>query len=155
MANPIRKIKKLDIPEEKIQEQNLKEVSKAVSENKEAILKGIDFLGTLNDNGMLDMTHSFVKQKETALDNVMREINKPQYSATLENVSKLFLYLGELNVDELHHFTGKINKGMEESRSFSETEKTTYMDLIKALKDPEINRSVTMLMHFLRGMGKE
>lgn len=155
MAEAIRNIKRMTIPEETVREQNMEEVTKAVSENKEAIIKGIDFLKTLNDNGMLDMTHALVKQKEAALDNVMRELNKPQYSATLENVSKLFLYLGELNVDELKHFTEKLNNGMEESRTFDETEKTTYMDVLKALKDPEINRSVTMLLHFLRGMGKK
>ncbi|ASN05952.1 DUF1641 domain-containing protein [Virgibacillus necropolis] len=155
MANPITKIKKIEIPDDVVHEQNLEEVARAVSENKDAILKGIDFLSTINDNGMLDMTHSLVKQKETALDNVMRELNKPQYSATLENVSSLFLLIGELNVEELKHFTGKLNDGLEKSRTFDESEKTSYLDLIKALKDPEINRSVTMLLQFLRGMGKE
>ncbi|WP_404452396.1 DUF1641 domain-containing protein [Virgibacillus necropolis] len=155
MANPITKIKRMEIPEEVAQEQNMAEVTKAVSENKDAILKGIDFLSTLNENGMLDMTHALVKQKETALDNIMRELNKPQYSATLENISKLFLFLGELNVDELKHFTDKLNHGMEEALAFDNSEKTSYMDLIKALKDPEINRSITMLLEFLRGMGKK
>lgn len=145
----------MEIPEEVTKEQNLDEVTKAVSENKDAILKGIGFLSTLNENGMLDMTHALVKQKETALDNVMRELNKPQYSATLENLSKLFLFLGEFNVDELKQFTDKLNTGMDEALNTDESEKTTYMDLIKAIKDPEINRSLTMLLQFLRGMGKE
>lgn len=144
----------MEIPEEVARDQSVLEVTKAVSENKEAIMKGIDFLSTLNDNGMLDMTHALVKQKETALDNVMRELNKPQYSATLENLSKMFLFLGELNVEELKHFTGKLNNGLEESRAVDQSEKTSYVDIIKALKDPEINRSVTMLLQFLRGMGK-
>lgn len=144
----------MEIPEEVARDQSVLEVTKAVSENKEAIMKGIDFLSTLNDNGMLDMTHALVKQKETALDNVMRELNKPQYSATLENLSKMFLFLGELNVEELKHFTGKLNTGLEESRAVDQSEKTSYVDIIKALKDPEINRSVTMLLQFLRGMGK-
>lgn len=154
MANPITNIKQMEIPEEVARDQSVLEVTKAVSENKEAIMKGIDFLSTLNDNGMLDMTHALVKQKETALDNVMRELNKPQYSATLENLSKMFLFLGELNVEELKHFTGKLNTGLEESRAVDQSEKTSYVDIIKALKDPEINRSVTMLLQFLRGMGK-
>lgn len=154
MANPITNIKQMEIPEEVARDQSVLEVTKAVSENKEAIMKGIDFLSTLNDNGMLDMTHALVKQKETALDNVMRELNKPQYSATLENLSKMFLFLGELNVEELKHFTGKLNNGLEESRAVDQSEKTSYVDIIKALKDPEINRSVTMLLQFLRGMGK-
>lgn len=155
MANPITKIKRMEIPEEVTHEKNIKEVTNAVSENKEAILKGIDFLNTINDSGLLDMTHALVKQKETALDNVMRELNKPQYSATLENLMKMVLLVGELQVDELTDFIGKLNNGLEESLAFDKSDKTSYMDLIKALKDPEINRSVTMLLQFLRGMGKE
>lgn len=155
MANPITKIKRMEIPEEVTREQNMDEITKAVSENKEAILKGIDFLGTLNESGLLDMTHALVKQKETALDNVMRELNKPQYSATLENMMKMVLLVGELQVDDLTEFIGKLNNGLEESLAFDNSDKTSYMDLIKALKDPEINRSVTMLLQFLRGMGKE
>lgn len=157
MANPITNIKRMEVSEEVTREQNMDEITKAVSENKEAILKGIDFLGTLNESGLLDMTHALVKQKETALDNVMRELNKPQYSATLENMMKMVLLVGELHVDELADFIGKLNNGLEESLAFdnSDKTKTSYMDLIKALKDPEINRSVTMLLQFMRGMGKE
>ncbi|ASK63684.1 hypothetical protein CFK37_16725 [Virgibacillus phasianinus] len=155
MAEAITKIKRMEMPEDAGRDQDISEVTSAISNNKEAILKGIDFLGTLNDNGMLDMAHALVKQKETALDNVMREFNKPQYSATLENLSKLFLFLGELNVDELHHFSNKLNNGLAEAHTIDESEKTSYLDLIKALKDPEINRSITMLLQFLRGMGKE
>lgn len=155
MANPITNIKRMEVPEEVVREQNMEDVTKAVIENKEAILKGIDFLGTLNDNGLLDMTHALVKQKDTALNNVMGELNKQQYSATIENFSKLIFLIGELNVDELQHFTGKLNEGLEGARTVDGSETTSFMDLIKSLKDPEINRSVTMLLQFLRGMGKE
>lgn len=155
MANPITKIKQMEIPVQVKREQNMDEITKAVSENKEAILKGIDFLGSLNESGMLDMTLALVKQKEKALDNVVRELNKPQYATTLENLMKMVLLIGELQVDELTEFIGKLNNGLEESLAFDESDKTSYMDLIKSLKDPEINRSVTMLLQFLRGMGKE
>lgn len=145
----------MEIPEEVTHERNLDEVSQAVSENKDAILKGIDLLATLNKSGSLDMANAFVKHKEDALENVMGELNKPQYSGTLENLSKLFLFIGELKVDELRYFADRLNNGMEVASTAEDSEKTSYMDLLKALKDPEINRSVTMLLQFLRGMGKE
>ncbi|WP_188454594.1 DUF1641 domain-containing protein [Virgibacillus oceani] len=155
MANPITKIKRKEVPKEVVYEQNLRVVSEALSENKDAILKGIDLLATINRNGTLDMMNAFVKHKEDALENVMQELNKPQYSETLENLSKLFMYLGQLEMDELQYFTEKLNRGMEEAKQSDGTGKTSYMSLIKALKDPEINRSVTMLLKFLRGMGRE
>lgn len=144
----------MEIPEETTKERNLDEVCQAVSENKEAILKGIDLLATLNKSGSLDTVNALVKHKEDALENVMAELNKPQYSGTLENLSKLFLFIGDLKVDEIKYFADKLNTGMEVA-STDNSDKTSYMDLLKALKDPEINRSVTMLLQFLRGMGKE
>ncbi|MDC3413240.1 DUF1641 domain-containing protein [Aquibacillus sp. 3ASR75-11] len=154
MASPISDIKRMELSEADVHKQNLDEVTKAVSDNKEAILKGIDLLATINKSGTLDMVNAFVKHKEEALENVMGELNKPQYSATLENLSKLFFFAGELNVDEIQYFSEKLNHGMEVASTMEDSEKTSYMELFKALKDPEINRSITMLLKFLRGMGK-
>lgn len=155
MSNPITNIKRMEISEETTNERNLDEVSRAVSENKEAILKGIDLLATLNNSGTLDTANALVKHKEDALENVMGELNKPQYSGTLENLSKLFLFIGDLKVDEIQYFADRLNTGMEVASTSEDSDKTSYMDLLKALKDPEINRSVTMLLQFLRGMGRE
>ncbi|PAV28812.1 hypothetical protein CIL05_14390 [Virgibacillus profundi] len=154
MADPISKIKRMEIPEELIHEKDLTEVSKKVSENKEAILKGIDLLAAINESEALDTINALVKHRKEALENIVQELNKPGYSATLENLSDLFLFLGQLNVDELFYFTDKLNHGMKEARASNE-DGTSYMGLIGALKDPDINRSITLLLSFLRGMGKE
>jgi len=145
----------MEVSEETIRGRNLDEVVKSVSENKEAILKGIDLLEALNQSGTLDMVNAFVKHREDALEYVMRELNKPQYSSILENLTNLLLLLGDMNMEDLQTFAGRLNHGVREAAASEAMEKTSYMDLIKALKDPEINRSITMLLQFLRGMGKE
>ncbi|WP_010530351.1 DUF1641 domain-containing protein [Lentibacillus jeotgali] len=155
MAEQISRIKRKEIPEETLRERNLNEVAKSVSENKEAILKGIDLLESLNQSGTLDMVNAFVKHREDALEHVMRELNKPQYSKILENLTNLVLLLGDMNMEDLQSFAGRLNHGVKEAAASEAPEKTSYMDLIKALKDPEINRSITMLLQFLRGMGRE
>ncbi|GGB39882.1 DUF1641 domain-containing protein [Virgibacillus dakarensis] len=154
MANPISSIKRMEIPEEVIQERNIEEVIKAVSDNKEAILKGIDLLSTIHDNGFLDMINALVKHKEEAMENIMGELNKEQYAEIMENAGKLVFLLGDLRVDDLKYFTTKLNNAMEEARTYERTEPTRPLDLLKALKDPEINKSITMMLQFLRGMGK-
>ncbi|HLR62311.1 MAG TPA: DUF1641 domain-containing protein [Lentibacillus sp.] len=155
MAEQISRIKRMEVSEETIRGRNLDEVVKSVSENKEAILKGIDLLEALNQSGTLDMVNAFVKHREDALEYVMRELNKPQYSSILENLTNLLLLLGDMNMEDLQTFAGRLNHGVREAAASEAMEKTSYMDLIKALKDPEINRSITMLLQFLRGMGKE
>ncbi|OZU90513.1 hypothetical protein CIL03_05030 [Virgibacillus indicus] len=154
MAEAISKIKRIEVPESVKQEQDLAEVSRKVSENKEAILKGIDLLAALEESDALETITALIKHREDALENMVQELNKPQYSATLENLSDLFLFLGQLKVEELFYFTDKLNHGMKEARN-SDAEETSYMGMIKALKDPDINRSITLLLSFLKGMGKE
>lgn len=154
MAEPITNIKKMTYSDEEVKEGNLGEVLAAVSDNKDAILKGITLLRTLDDNGMLDVTDALIKQRKAAMDNIFSELNKPTYSGVLENVSKLVFLLGDIDVDKLGQFTERINQGMMETNISNPDEKASVTGLIKALKDPEINRSITMILQFLRGMGR-
>jgi len=155
VASPISSIKRMEVSEEAQRENNLSEVISAVSENKDAILKGIELLTTIHESGALDMLDALVKQKDEAIKNVVEQANKPTYATILENFSDLFLLAKDIPVDELNHFIGKINQGLNEARTAESEENISYMGLIKALKNPEINRSLTIVLGFLRGMGRE
>src|SRR5699024_2692697 len=155
MANPITKIKKMELSEQEVKDNNISEVIDRISENKEAILKSIEFLATLHESGVLEILNALTKQKDEAIANVVKQANKPEYATILENLSDLFLMNGELPVDELNDFSKKVTQGLQDVNTMETDKSTSYMDLFKALKDPEINRSVTMLLTFLRGMGKE
>lgn len=155
MAEPIRKIKRMEISEEAIQEQNLSEVVAAVSNNKEAILKGIDLLASINESGGLEIMDALIKHREVAFEKLITEMNKERYAGSLENIMKLFVFIGNIKVDELEPLVHKVNEGISDLQSFDSDESTSYMGMLRALKDPEINRSITMLLQFLRTMGKE
>lgn len=154
MSEPISKIKRMEIPEEQNRENNLTETLDLISEHKAAIEKGIELLGTLEESGLLDTIHAFIKHKDTAVEATMEHLNVPKYSDTMENLMRLTLLAGSLNMDDIEHFAKRINEGASDARIAQNMEKTTYTDLFKALKDPEINRSITMILEFLKGMGK-
>ncbi|HLQ70302.1 MAG TPA: DUF1641 domain-containing protein [Bacillota bacterium] len=155
MAEAITNIKRMEISEKEIREENIEAVLDALSDNKEAILKGITLLQTLEDSGLLDMANALVKQRKAAMDNIFTELNKPMYTGILENVSQLLFLLGDLDVEKLGEFTERINQGLTETYISDPDEKVSTLSLLKALKDPEINRSITMLLQFLRGMGRD
>lgn len=155
MADPIRKIKRMEVSEEEIKEKNASDVLDAISENKESVLKGIDLLATIDDAGGLEIMSALVKHREVALEKFIEEINKDRYAGSLENLSKLFILMGSIEVEELEPVITKINTGIKDAQTVSEDESTSYFDLLRALKDPEINRSITMLLEFLRVVGKE
>lgn len=155
MAKQISNIKRMEIPDSQIYEENMDDILGAVSENKDAILKGIELLSTLEESGLLDMLQALVTHKETAMENVFGQLSNPKYADILENMTKLILLAGKLNVADMEVFVGRINEGVAEAKLAQNMEKTSYTGILTALKDPEINRSITMMLQFLRGMGKE
>src|SRR5699024_7101265 len=115
----------------------------------------INILQTCEEQGFLDMLNAGVKHKETAMESLFGQLDKPKYTNILENLTNVILMIGKLNIHEIDHFVDRINTGVSEARIGQKMEKTSYTDLLKALRDPEINRSITMMLQFLRGMGKE
>ncbi|MDY0406056.1 DUF1641 domain-containing protein [Virgibacillus sp. 179-BFC.A HS] len=95
-----------------------------------------------------------VRHKEDALANVLRIFENPKYASIVSNLSKLVVLLGELKVDELKYLLDKLNSGLQEAAVTDDSVKTSYFDLIKAVNNPDINRSLTMLLAFLKGMGR-
>lgn len=154
MAKAITKIKRYEVSREDQIEQDVREVKEAVADNKDSLLKGIELLKALDNGGTLDSVTAFVKAKDEALANVVKEIDKDQYEPLLRNLPELVFLLGEINVSGIRELSSRLNHGLEAMEGEGTTDKTSFLDLAKALKDPEINRSITMLLHFLKGMGR-
>ena len=155
MASPTRKIKRMEITEEQVIDHNVDEVLRAISANKDSILSGIEMLTALDNGGLLETTSALVNHRKEITKNVAQEINKPQYAGALHNLGQMLFLLGDLNIDKMEEFTDKINKGLEGMGDTKQDEHTSYVGLLRALKDPDVNRSLTMLLNFLKGMGKE
>src|SRR5699024_4081608 len=124
MAKPITKIKKMELSEQEVKDNNISEVIDRISENKEAILKSIEFLATLHESGVLEILNALTKQKDEAIANVVKQANKPEYATILENLSDLFLMTGELTVEELNDSSKKVTKGLQAVNK-RETNKST------------------------------
>lgn len=154
MAKSMTNIKRMEIPKEVQIEKDVEEIKEALSENKHAILEGIKLLKSLDDADMLQAMYAITNHRKEAMGKLATELNKAQYSGVIENLTGFLFLLGDLDVDAIRNLSDRINRGMEETEKEPES-KTGFMDLAKALKDPEINRSVTMLMQFLKGMGRD
>ncbi|WP_431799644.1 DUF1641 domain-containing protein [Halobacillus andaensis] len=155
MAKSITNIKRMEIPKEKQHERDLQEVKEAVTENKEAILQGIKLLKSLNETGTLDTAYAFSQSKHKAIKYLVEEISKDHYAQMLENLPEIVFMLGDVDMKSVREATVRLNEGIQEMNSTDPEQKTSILDLAKALKDPEINRSVTLMMQFLKGMGRQ
>ncbi|MUV36312.1 uncharacterized protein JNUCC1_00113 [Lentibacillus sp. JNUCC-1] len=154
MAEPIKTIKYMEPPSiEERREQNTQDILNTLGDHKDAIVSGIELLDALHESGLLDMLTALVKQKDTAIEQFVTELNKEQYTGILENLGQLLFLAGELDVEDMRDMISRVNSGVSEAAATTHKHHTTYMDLVKALKNPEINRSVTLILQFLKGMG--
>nr|WP_263314905.1 DUF1641 domain-containing protein [Mammaliicoccus sp. Marseille-Q6498] len=155
MAERIKVIRKFQETKEYKIEQNLKDIQGRLSDHKIAIEKGIDILDALEEAQALDAFHAAIVQRKVITGNLVSELNKEQYEGVLGNLGQLLFLLGDVDLEEASTFIKKINNGMKVANRANSNKKTSMTDLLGALKDPEINQSVTMLLNFLRGMSRE
>ncbi|KQL53999.1 hypothetical protein AN964_11135 [Heyndrickxia shackletonii] len=72
-----------------------------------------------------------------------------------ESITKYSNRLNGINSKDMDQLIFGIKKGIEEGSANIDTGKDiNAFQLMKYLKDPDINRAINFLVHFLRGMGR-
>lgn len=154
MAKAISKIKRMELSVAEVRARRVDRLQQQIADSGDSLHKAIELIQALDKAELLDMLTALVKHKDDALANVVREMNKDRYTSVLENASGFMFLLGELDVHHVRSITTRINQGLDYAhKAVEQEEKTSYLDLMRALKDPEINQGVTMMLHFLKGLG--
>ncbi|ARJ50464.1 DUF1641 domain-containing protein [Staphylococcus lutrae] len=155
MAERISKIKRIQKSEAEIKAENIAQVTDAIAENKDSLLKAIDLIRTLDDAKILDALTAAVKQRGVITEKMTTELNKAQYAGAIHNMGQLFFLLGDLQIDELRILLNKVNQGLRVANQASPNARTSVTGLMRVLKDEEMNRSLTYFLNMLKGMSRE
>lgn len=156
MANATTKITKLELSEEDKRKRDLREVEDALVSNKTAILESLKLMQHMQDRGILPLLNGLLGQGDKVLHVLVKAMDKPENTNTLKNMLLMLGVLGTINVQQLEPLLIKLNKGVERVAEAKDTNKKTgYLDMVRALKDPEINRALTLMLTFLKGVGEE
>ncbi|PRR88033.1 DUF1641 domain-containing protein [Bacillus atrophaeus] len=156
MAKAITKIQKQTVTEEDQRKRDLEEIETALIDHKEAILETMHILGHMNDRGILSALSGLFGQGDKVMDILVKTADKSETANMLKNLLLLGGTLGMLNVKQLEPFILKINAGVANAAEQKDSnEKIGYFDILRSLRDPEINKAVTMLFTFLKGMGED
>lgn len=155
MAERITKINRIQKSEEQIKQENLDEVTAAIADNKDSILKAINLISTLDDAKLLDALSGAVKGRGVIANKFAVELNKEQYTGLISNMASLVFLLGDLDVDDLSTMLNKVNKGLRVANQANPNQKTSITGLMGILKDDEMNRSLTYMLNLLKGMSRD
>lgn len=155
MAERISKINRIEKSEEQIKAESLSEVTEAIAENKDSILKAINLVKALDDAKLLDAMSGAVNGRGVIANKFAVELNKEQYTGLISNMASLVFLLGDLNVDDLTTMLNKVSKGIRVANQANPNQKTSITGLMGVLRDDEMNKSLTYMLNMLRGMSRE
>ncbi|RLQ96650.1 DUF1641 domain-containing protein [Falsibacillus albus] len=157
MAKAITQVHKKQMTDEEKRKKDLLEIENALLDNKQAIMESLQIINHMQERGILSLLSGLFGQGDKVLDVLVKAVDKPENTNTIKNLLLLVGVLGKLDVKHLEPILLKVNAGIERVYEHGEedNQKTGYFDMVKALKDPEVNRSVTLILNFLKGMGAD
>lgn len=156
MAAPITSIRKQEQTEEERAQQKLTDLQKLLAENENALNSIMNIVGELNDMGALEAANSLLQAKERVASIAIHQVSREPVTNLINHLLSVADTLASTDPDMIKKLTGSITAGMEEANEHLHSSKPIgVMDLLKVLKDPDINRAIRFGMHFLKGMGKE
>lgn len=157
MAEPIKDIQ-FQVPDiQKQKQKEWQEIEEALLNNKDAILETMEIIGYLKQRGILDLVKGLLGQGDKVLDILVNTANMNENKNSIKNILLLLGTIGMINVTQLEPFLLKLNAGVARVAESERQQdgKTGYIGLARALKDPEINRAITLILEFLKGMGQD
>ena len=113
-------------------------------------------MSELNHIGVLEAANSMLQAKEEIAKIALGQVTREPVTNlinTLMGVAGAFM---NTNPELTTKFVNSAIKGMNEANDYLQTDhEIQVFDLLKSLKDPDINRALGFGIHFLKGMGKE
>jgi uncharacterized protein YjgD (DUF1641 family) len=158
MAKAITNIERIQLTEEQKRKKDLEEIETALLNNKDAILETMDILKHLNQRGVLSLLSGLFSEGDKVLNVLVKAADKPEATNTIKNLLLMVGVLGTINVQQLEPLLIKLNSGIARVSKYTDSEdddKLGYFDIVRSLKDPEINRALSLLFEFLKGMGED
>ncbi|MCH4827128.1 DUF1641 domain-containing protein [Planococcus halocryophilus] len=155
MASPITHIKKKEWTSEEIRQQKLFELETLIVEQNESLNKLLAITGDLNDAGVLDAVLAMVKAKEGIAEVVMEQATREPVTNLINNMMSAAGALTAIDPESTGQLASSVVRGLKEAEEQNQNgKKIGVFQLLKALRDPDINRTIKFGLNFLRGMGK-
>ncbi|WP_082234570.1 DUF1641 domain-containing protein [Halobacillus massiliensis] len=154
MAKAIKQIDKTFVTPEKKQQEDLNLILNQLAQNKESILLMVEIIEELRKFGLLDIAKGMLKTRHELGILAMEELDKPTVHDLVKSGIGAFNFITKVDPKQLDRILNGASEGLKGmTENLPEDEKLGMWGLVKSMRDPEVNRSLTAMVHFLKGMG--
>ncbi|PLR66345.1 DUF1641 domain-containing protein [Bacillus sp. UMB0893] len=155
MARPITKIDEPILSEKEIQDQSLNNVLEDLSQNADGIKETIQLLQELHKSGILGAINNLVEAKEQVAKIAVGQMLRPPVTNALNNAMAAAGILTEIDPETTKKLMGGLTKGLQKAEEGIRTNKKVgVFDLVKLMRDPDVNRVIKYSLDLLKGLGE-
>jgi len=155
MARPIQTIQKAELTEEEKKIQSLENLLSGVAQNKDSLLETLNLLQELHDSGVMEALGSLLKAKESAAKIAVGQLTRKPVTNMINNAMAAGGILTELDPETTSKLAKSLTAGLKKAEQGLKADtKFGLLDLMKAVKDPDINRALGFGFNLLKGIGE-
>ncbi|MCK6258212.1 DUF1641 domain-containing protein [Fictibacillus sp. KIGAM418] len=155
MAQPITKIVHSTRTEKEMQEQQIETIVEDLAKSADGIKELIKLFQQLHDSGILGSVNGLVEAKEKVAGIAVEQLLRPQMTNAINNMMAAAGVLSDTNPEMTKKLMSSLGNGIQRAeKGLISNEKVGIFDLMKALKDPDINRAIGFGMNLLKGVGE-
>ncbi|SFC94164.1 DUF1641 domain-containing protein [Bacillus sp. UNCCL81] len=155
MAQPITTIQKYVPTKEEQNQQKLEDLKLLLAENEDSLNKILNIVSELNDTGVLEAANSMIQSKEKITKIALEQMNREPVTNIINHIMGAAGALSNVDPETTTKLINSVTKGIDEgNKHLEKDDKVGIFDLVKVLKDPDVNRAVGFGINFLKGMGK-
>jgi uncharacterized protein YjgD (DUF1641 family) len=155
MAQPITAIPKPLFSEKEKGEKKGDSLRAILIEHEEALEQIMVIVKELHEAGVLETLTAMIQAKEKITEIGLKQINSEPVTNLLSLLMGTAGALTQFDTEQTPKLIRSLGTGLTEANQYSEADqRIKVFDLLKLLNDPDINRAIGFLIHFLKGMGK-
>lgn len=156
MATPITRINRKQLTPDELRLQRLFELESQVADQQQALQKLLEITGELDKAGILDAVGAVIKARENLTEIAVNQAAREPVTTLINNVMNAAGALTAIDPAITAKLGSSVQKGLSEAEAQgADSRKIGPIGLWKALRDPDVNRSIRFGLNFLKGMGKE
>lgn len=152
MAKQLSNIEKRVMTQAEKDAQSLGQIMGAVSQQKEALMVFLDVLGELHQAGVLELLRGMLKSRTKIGVIALSQLNKSGAQHVIRNGFSAVQFLATLEPGRLRQMLDAVAHGLENAKPAERRLGVT--GLVRAVRDPEVNASISTMLNFLHGMGE-
>lgn len=156
MAKAITNIEKKKLSKEEEIVEDLHAILNQIAENRKAIQDILIILQEFHEAGLIDMLKGLLGTREKVGVLAIEQLNQPGMHNLIKNIMSGLQFLANVEADQFKMIFSGVSNGVKKVTESAEyQEQVGTFGIFKAIKDPGVNRTLTLMIHFLQGIGEE